>query len=184
MRRLYIETMEEILRRNPTVIVDDRLQGLVPFLNLGDRPRAPAAGAAPGRAAAAGPPPAVPQPPAGSAAMNRLDHRRRACSAAARPGRRVIAVHRAPDPAGADHPVRPADPRDHRARACTAKMPFIQTVITFDRRLLDFDAPGEEVILGDQRRLIVDSFTRYRITDPLRFYQTVGRDRGRHPRRG
>ena len=55
-----------------------------------------------------------------------------------------------------------------------AKLPFIQSVISFDRRLLDFDAPGEEVILGDQRRLIVDSFTRYRITDPLRFYQTVG----------
>lgn len=54
------------------------------------------------------------------------------------------------------------------------KVPFIQTVITFDRRLLDFDAPGEEVILGDQRRLIVDSFTRYRITNPLVFYQTVG----------
>ena len=35
------------------------------------------------------------------------------------------------------------------------KLPFIQSVITFDRRLLDFDAPGEEVILGDQRRLIV-----------------------------
>ncbi|MBR0659954.1 protease modulator HflC [Neoroseomonas oryzicola] len=54
------------------------------------------------------------------------------------------------------------------------KLPFIQSVITFDRRLLDFDAPGEEVILGDQRRLIVDSFTRYRIIDPLVFYQTVG----------
>ena len=54
------------------------------------------------------------------------------------------------------------------------KVPFIQSVITFDRRLLDFDAPGEEVILGDQRRLIIDSFTRYRITNPLRFYQTVG----------
>ena len=55
-----------------------------------------------------------------------------------------------------------------------AKLPFIQNVISFDRRLLYFDAPGEEVILGDQRRLIVDSFTRYRINDPLRFYQTVG----------
>ncbi|WP_137178378.1 protease modulator HflC [Roseomonas sp. AR75] len=55
-----------------------------------------------------------------------------------------------------------------------AKIPFIQSVISFDRRLLDFDAPGEEVILGDQRRLIVDSFTRYRITDPLVFFQTVG----------
>jgi membrane protease subunit HflC len=54
------------------------------------------------------------------------------------------------------------------------KIPFIQTVITFDRRLLDFDAPGQEVILGDQRRIVVDTFTRYRITNPLRFYQTVG----------
>ena len=54
------------------------------------------------------------------------------------------------------------------------KVPFIQSVIAFDRRLLDYDAPGEEVILGDQRRLIVDSFTRYRITDPLLFFQTVG----------
>jgi len=55
-----------------------------------------------------------------------------------------------------------------------ARIPVIQSVIPFDRRLLDFDAPGEEVILGDQRRLIVDSFTRYRIDNPLRFYQTVG----------
>jgi membrane protease subunit HflC len=54
------------------------------------------------------------------------------------------------------------------------KLPLIQNVIIFDRRLLDYDAPGEEVILGDQRRIIVDSFTRYRITDPLLFYQTVG----------
>ncbi|RMI19385.1 protease modulator HflC [Pseudoroseomonas wenyumeiae] len=55
-----------------------------------------------------------------------------------------------------------------------AKIPFIQTVVSFDRRLLDYDAPGEEVILGDQRRLIVDSFTRFRISDPLRFFQTSG----------
>jgi membrane protease subunit HflC len=61
-----------------------------------------------------------------------------------------------------------------RQPGLNAKIPFIQTVIAFDRRLLDFDAPGQEVILGDQRRLVVDTFTRYRITDPLRFYQTVG----------
>ena len=54
MRRLYLETMEDILRRNPKVIVDDRLQGLVPFLNLseqppraGNRPAAPAPSALP-----------------------------------------------------------------------------------------------------------------------------------------
>lgn len=55
-----------------------------------------------------------------------------------------------------------------------AKIPFIQTVIAFDRRLLDYEGPPEEVILGDQRRLIVDSFTRFRIEDPLLFFQTVG----------
>ncbi|MGI4942514.1 MAG: protease modulator HflC [Janthinobacterium lividum] len=54
------------------------------------------------------------------------------------------------------------------------KTPFVQTVIDFDRRLLDFETPGEEVILSDQRRLIVDSFTRFRINDPLRYFQTVG----------
>ncbi|MCC7281222.1 MAG: protease modulator HflC [Acetobacteraceae bacterium] len=55
-----------------------------------------------------------------------------------------------------------------------AKIPFIQSVNVFDNRLLDFNMPGEEVILGDQRRLIVDSFLRFRITDPLEYYQTVG----------
>ncbi|MBV9249264.1 MAG: protease modulator HflC [Acetobacteraceae bacterium] len=54
------------------------------------------------------------------------------------------------------------------------KFPFIQTVIPFDRRLLTVELPGEEVILGDQRRLIVDSFTVFRITNPLRYYQAVG----------
>jgi len=54
------------------------------------------------------------------------------------------------------------------------KLPFLQTAIHFARRLLDYDSPQEEVILGDQRRLIVDSFTRYRITNPLQYYQSVG----------
>jgi membrane protease subunit HflC len=54
------------------------------------------------------------------------------------------------------------------------KLPLLQTAIPFDRRLLDYEAPQEEVILGDQRRLIVDSFTRYLITNPLQYYQTVG----------
>jgi membrane protease subunit HflC len=55
-----------------------------------------------------------------------------------------------------------------------AKVPFIQNVISFDRRLLNVELPGEEVILGDQRRLIVDTLTVYRISDPLRFYQALG----------
>ena len=54
------------------------------------------------------------------------------------------------------------------------KLPFIQNAIYIDRRVLDFDALSEEVILGDQKRLVVDAFARYRIVDPLRFYQSVG----------
>jgi membrane protease subunit HflC len=54
------------------------------------------------------------------------------------------------------------------------KMPLIQNVIVFDNRLLNVELPGEEIILGDQRRLIVDSFTVFRVTDPLRFYQAIG----------
>ncbi len=54
------------------------------------------------------------------------------------------------------------------------KTPLIQTANTFDKRLLDYEAPQEEVILGDQRRLLVDSFTRYLITNPLQYYQSVG----------
>ncbi|HUC16430.1 MAG TPA: protease modulator HflC [Acetobacteraceae bacterium] len=54
------------------------------------------------------------------------------------------------------------------------KLPFVQDVIPFDRRLLDYELPGEEVILGDQQRLVVDGFARFRITDPLAYYQAVG----------
>ena len=54
-----------------------------------------------------------------------------------------------------------------------AKRPFIENVIYYDRRLLDFEPPPEEVIASEQKRLVVDTYTRYRITDPLLFYQTV-----------
>ena len=55
-----------------------------------------------------------------------------------------------------------------------AKIPFAQNIITLDKRLLAVELPNEEVILGDQRRLIIDTFTVFRITDPLRFYQAIG----------
>ena len=54
------------------------------------------------------------------------------------------------------------------------KLPFVQNAVYIDRRVLDFDAESQEVILGDQKRLVVDAFARYRILDPLRFYQAVG----------
>ena len=53
------------------------------------------------------------------------------------------------------------------------KMPFLQNVVYIDRRVLDFDAPSQEVILGDQKRLVVDAFVRYRITNAQQFYQRV-----------
>ncbi len=53
------------------------------------------------------------------------------------------------------------------------KVPFIQNVILYDKRLLNLDPPAQEVVLNDKKRLDVDSFTRYQIVDPLKFYQTV-----------
>jgi membrane protease subunit HflC len=54
------------------------------------------------------------------------------------------------------------------------KVPFIDTVIAIDKRILDLEAPPQEVIASDQKRLVVDAFARYRIVDPLRFYQSLG----------
>jgi membrane protease subunit HflC len=67
------------------------------------------------------------------------------------------------------------------------KVPFIDAVIYIDKRLLTIEQPAQEVIAssGDNantgagqagERLVVDAFARYRITDPLKFYQTVGPD--------
>ena len=54
------------------------------------------------------------------------------------------------------------------------KVPFIDNVIAIDKRILDLEAPAQEVIASDQKRLVVDAFARYRIKDPLRFFQTLG----------
>lgn len=54
------------------------------------------------------------------------------------------------------------------------KAPFIDSVVYIDKRILDLEAPPQEVIASDQKRLVVDAFARYRIEDPLRFYQTLG----------
>lgn len=53
------------------------------------------------------------------------------------------------------------------------KMPFIQDVVFYDNRILDLDPPSGQVILSDQKRINVDAFARYRITDPLRFFQAL-----------
>jgi membrane protease subunit HflC len=53
------------------------------------------------------------------------------------------------------------------------KVPFIDSVVIYDGRLQMLTPPTEQVILGDQKRLEVDTYTRFRIVDPLRFYQAV-----------
>lgn len=54
------------------------------------------------------------------------------------------------------------------------KIPFVQNVVYFDRRLLDIDTDPQEVTMLDQKRLVVDAFARYRIVNPLQFYQAAG----------
>ena len=53
------------------------------------------------------------------------------------------------------------------------KIPLAQNVVKFDKRILLFDNNAEEIIAADKKRLIVDAFVRYKIVDPLKFYQTV-----------
>ncbi len=53
------------------------------------------------------------------------------------------------------------------------KWPLIEEVVRYEQRLLSLEPPAEEIILGDQKRIVVDTYTRYRIADPLKFYQTL-----------
>lgn len=53
------------------------------------------------------------------------------------------------------------------------KVPFIQNVVFYDKRLLNLEPPAQEVVLKDKKRLDVDTFSRYRIVEPLTFYKTV-----------
>jgi membrane protease subunit HflC len=55
-----------------------------------------------------------------------------------------------------------------------AKVPLVESVVTFDKRILDLEAAPQELIASDQKRLVVDAFARYRIIDVLKFYQTLG----------
>jgi modulator of FtsH protease HflC len=54
------------------------------------------------------------------------------------------------------------------------KIPLLDSVIYIDKRILDLENPSQEVIAFDQKRLVVDAFARYRVKEPLKFYQTIG----------
>lgn len=57
------------------------------------------------------------------------------------------------------------------------KIPLVQNLKSFERRILNIDPPAEEITLVDQKRLVVDTFARYKIIDMLKYYQTLNTER-------
>ena len=53
------------------------------------------------------------------------------------------------------------------------KIPFVQNVVYLDKRILDLNMSPQEIIAADKKRLVVDAFARYRISNPVLFYQRV-----------
>ena len=151
--------------------------------------RRPALSAAAEPARRSPPPASTPPPPASSSAGGAAQHgvaadepphpdrgrgvadRRRhpdataRCSSSIRPSRRWCCNW-------ASRAGRSANP------GCGSSGRSSRTWSIYDKRVLDFEPPHEEVIVSDQKRLVVDTYTRYRIVDPLLFYQTVGTEAG------
>jgi membrane protease subunit HflC len=63
-----------------------------------------------------------------------------------------------------------------------AKLPFVQEVLYFDRRMLEYDASPKEILTRDKQQLVVDNYARWRIIDPLQFYRTVRNEEGAQSR--
>ena len=77
------------------------------------------------------------------------------------------------------------DPKSvHQDPGLQFKWPLIESVVRFDKRVLDFDARAEEVPTKDQKQLVVDAFARYKIIDPLQFFRTVSNEFGMENRLG
>jgi modulator of FtsH protease HflC len=70
------------------------------------------------------------------------------------------------------------EPFGQTGAGLVAKIPFIESVIFIDKRVMDLDMPQQTVLSTDQLRLVVDAFARFRIVDPLRMYQTVRTEEG------
>ena len=75
-------------------------------------------------------------------------------------------------------PAGRAGARGHASPGLHFKIPLIDSVIHIDNRILDLENPAQEVIASDQKRLVVDAFARYKITNPLRVLSD-----GQHGRR-
>lgn len=62
------------------------------------------------------------------------------------------------------------------------KVPFVQRVVLYDNRLLGLDPPAKEVLLSDKKRIVVDAFLRFKIINPLLFYQALQTEEMAHSR--
>ena len=79
--------------------------------------------------------------------------------------------------------VRLGDPvRTVREPGLYVKLPFVQEVLYFDRRILDYDAQPRELLTVDKQQLVVDNYARFRIIDPLQYYRTVRNEAGAQSR--
>ncbi|WP_333587636.1 protease modulator HflC [Phenylobacterium sp.] len=74
-------------------------------------------------------------------------------------------------------PVRVINAGPQSTAGLKMKVPFLEQVLTFDKRNIALETEEEEVIAADQERLVVDAFIRYRINDPLQYYRTLRDDR-------
>jgi len=79
--------------------------------------------------------------------------------------------------------VQLGDPvRTVREPGLYVKIPFIQEVLYFDRRILEYDAQPRELLTVDKQQLVVDNYARWRVIDPLQFYRTVRNEAGAQSR--
>ena len=63
-----------------------------------------------------------------------------------------------------------------------AKLPFVQNIVYFDKRILSSEAPSQEYLTAEKKRLVVDHATRWRIIDPLLFFKAVRTEAGARAR--
>ena len=174
-RRMYLETMEQVLGGMDKVIIDQKGggTGVVPYLPLDQlkppRPTAPPTGSAgAGRSGAA-------VAPSGERPMKRTIFSGLGLAILAVIGFILYLSVFIVDQTQQALVLRFGNPvRVVTAPGLYYKLPLIDNVVYFEKRILDLDSPPLEIIASDQKRLVVDAFGRYKIVNPLLFYQSVG----------